>query len=403
MTTKLNDLRHERGEVVAEARKLLDRADAEKRSSLSADDEAKYNELMDKQDELRKSIQREERQIELDRELAGKIAQEEKAERHSESKAELEMRGLGGFIRDGERGMTEEFRNLQQGVNTKGGYLVPEQFSAQLLKDLDDSVFMRQLATVLPTLTTGASIGVPTLDTDPGDADWTSEIATVTEDTDMTLGKRELSPELCSKLIKVSDRLIRTAALSPEQIVRERLAYKFSITEEKAFLNGNGAGQPLGIFTASNDGISTSRDISTGNQATSITFDGLMEAKYGVKSGYASNGSWLFHRDAVKQISKLKDGNGQYIWQQSVQVDGPDTILGRPVYESEYAPNTFTTGQYVGMFGDFSYYWIVDSMMMEVQRLNELYAASNQVGFIGRKETDGMPALEAAFSRVTLA
>jgi HK97 family phage major capsid protein len=70
---------------------------------------------------------------------------------------------------------------------------------------------------------------------------------------------------------------------------------------------------------------------------------------------------------------------------------------------SEYAPSTFTTGLYVGILGDFSKYWIVDALDMEMQRLVELYAATNQIGFIGRKETDGMPCLEEAFVRVTLA
>ena len=70
---------------------------------------------------------------------------------------------------------------------------------------------------------------------------------------------------------------------------------------------------------------------------------------------------------------------------------------------SEFAPNTFTTGKYVGLLGDFSNYWIVDALSMQMQRLSELYAETNQIGFIGRLETDGAPVLEEAFARVTLA
>ena len=66
---------------------------------------------------------------------------------------------------------------------------------------------------------------------------------------------------------------------------------------------------------------------------------------------------------------------------------------------SEFVPNTFPTGQYVGILGDFSNYWIADALSMQVQRLNELYAETNQVGFIGRLETDGAPVLEEAFVR----
>ena len=87
----------------------------------------------------------------------------------------------------------------------------------------------------------------------------------------------------------------------------------------------------------------------------------------------------------------------------AVQMGQPDMLLGRPFYANEYVPNTFTTGLYVGIFGDFSYYWIADALSLEVQRLEELYAEANQVGLIGRLETDGQPVLPEAFARVKLA
>jgi HK97 family phage major capsid protein len=78
-------------------------------------------------------------------------------------------------------------------------------------------------------------------------------------------------------------------------------------------------------------------------------------------------------------------------------------LLSRPLMMSEYVPNTFAAGDYVGMFADFSHYWIADSLALQFQRLNELYALTNQVGFIGRMESDGMPVLSEAFSRIVLA
>lgn len=168
-------------------------------------------------------------------------------------------------------------------------------------------------------------------------------------------------------------------------------------------MTGTGSGQPLGLFTASSDGISTSRDVSSGNTTTEIQFDGLKEAKYTLKGQYWSRAQWMFHRDAVKQISKIKDSNGQYIWSESVRVGEPDRLLGLPVRMSEYVPNTFTTGQYVGLLGDIMNYWIVDALTMTFQVLQELYAETNQVGLIGRMESDGQPVLEEAFVRVTLA
>jgi predicted phage gp36 major capsid-like protein len=151
-------------------------------------------------------------------------------------------------------------------------------------------------------------------------------------------------------------------------------------------------------------GISTGRDVSTDNTTTNLTGDGLINAKFSLKAPYMASPSlrWIFHRLVVRNIRKLKDGNGQYLWAAGL-TGKPDTILEVPYVMSEYAPSTFTTGLYVGIIGDFSFYWIADSLNLQIQRLDELYAETNQVGFIGRSETDGMPVLEEAFARVKLA
>jgi len=292
---------------------------------------------------------------------------------------------------------------LQTDSDTAGGYLSPPiQFMAELIKAVDNLVFMRQIGRVLPPLTTADSLGAPSLDNDPADPTWTSELLIGNEDSTMTFGKRELRPHPLAQFIKVSKTLLRRASMGPDAIVRDRLAYKIGVVMENAYLNGSGANQPLGIFTASDNGISTSRDIATGNAATSIAFDGLKEAEYALKAQYRRVASWLFHRDAIKQISKLKDGEGRYIWQPSVQIGQPDRLLNMSIYESEYAPNTFTASQYVGILGDFSKYWIVDALTMTIQVLLELFAATNQNGYISRVESDGMPVLEEAFARVKL-
>lgn len=292
---------------------------------------------------------------------------------------------------------------LQKDIDTAGGYLsATEQFMAELIRKVDDLVFMRSLGRVLAPLMTADSLGIPSLDNDPADPTWTSELSTGDEDTDMNFGKRELKPHPVAQRIKVSKTLLRRSSIGPESIVMDRLAYKMGIVLENGYLNGDGANQPLGVFTASANGITTGRDVSTGNTATEIRFDGLKEAEYSLKAQYRRVASWLFHRDAIKQISKLKDGEGRYIWQPSVQVGQPDRLLNLPISESEYAPNTFTTGLYVGMLADFSKYWMVDALTLTIQVLMELYAATNQTGYISRAESDGMPVLEEAFARVTL-
>lgn len=404
--SKLKELREQRGKIVKEMRDIVDLAENDNRS-LTDEENSKHGELFDKAENIANEIRTHERQEKLDREMAAQAVEKEEKRQEKSDKTpdELRMAGFRSYLRNGSVSGegAQEFRALQADNDTEGGYLVaPEQFVQQLIKNVDDMVFMRGMATVF-SVPNATSLGVPTLDTDPNDADWTSELATGSEDTAMRFGKRELNPHPLAKRIKISDTLLRKSLLPIETIVNERLAYKYAITQEKAFLTGTGNKQPLGVFTASADGISTSRDVSTGNSTTEIKFDGLIEAKYSLKGQYWNNASWMFHRDALKQISKLKDGEGQYIWRESVRDGEPDRILGRPVTMSEYVPNTFTTGQYVGMLGDYSHYWIADALDMTVKKLVELYAETNQTGFIGRLETDGMPVLQEAFTRVKLA
>lgn len=295
-----------------------------------------------------------------------------------------------------------ELKVMQSGLDDQGGYLVaPQLFIEQLLQNVDDAVVMRQFGTVFQ-INGSESLGVPSLDTDVDDAEWTSELATGSQDDSIRFGTRELRPQPLAKRTKISKKLLRQSVIAPENLIRERLAYKFAITEERAFMTGDGSNQPLGVFTASAQGISTARDV-TAASATVIAGDDLIDTKHFLKAQYWKNSRWLFHRDAIRDIRKLKDGNSNYIWQPGLSRDLPEIILDLPYEVSEYVPNTFTTGLYVGMLGDFKKYWIVDSLRLEIQRLDELYAEENSVGFIGRLEVDGMPVLEEAFARLILA
>ncbi len=416
MNERIRELRQQRANLIGQARTLVDKADKEKRS-MNADENATWKKYMDDVAEFDGKIATEERKDQLaalestlagaNDPQAGQQNLDQRSQEDPSNSAEYRsafarylMEGRSAAFTQEELRAMQEVRSLQAGVNADGGFLkAPEQFVRKLLAGLKDQVFMRQFGTIFE-LTTSASMGVPTLDTDLADADWTTELGTGTEG-DIKFGKRELEPEALAKRVKVSNKLLRVSALPIEGIVRDRLQYKFAVTEEKAFLTGDGIGKPLGVFTASANGISTARDISAGNLATSITYDGLLATKMALKEGYRRKARWMFHRDAVLQIMQLKDNNGQYIL--NPNLPDADKILNMPYHTSEFAPNTFTTGQYAGILGDFSFYWIADCLGITIQRLVELYAETNQTGFIGRKETDGMPVLEEAFARVKLA
>lgn len=424
------EAKHERAGLIQENRSLLDRVEGEKRD-FNSEEQQEWDRRHEDIDKLSKRAERLEKQYEIEskmpapeprggkpeseprgeegpREYRTKVAAKngipaiERSYQFADEHAELRAAAFRSHLATGRRD-TPEIRALENTDDTQGGYTTPpEQFVADLIQKVDDMVWIRGLANVMQ-LTSGDSMGRPSLENDPADSDWTSELATGSEDSTMSFGKRELNPTPLAKRIKVSRTLLRRSALGVEALVRDRLAYKFGVTEEKAFLTGSGSDQPLGVFTASSDGISTSRDVSTDNTTSAFTADGLINTKFSIKGAYYPRLRWVFHRDSVKMLAKLKDGEGQYMWSGSVVAGEPDRLLGFPVNISEYAPNTFTTGLYVGILGDFSNYWIAEALSMEVQRLDELYAETNQVGFIGRMEVDGMPTLEEAYARVTLA
>lgn len=425
MTVGTKALREQRVALVKQAQDVLGRHKVEKRV-IEQCEVNQYETIMEDVDKLGAEIDRAERLETANRSLSASLGRQvapsqpgrlpDVTERRGgfvETKstggdgASAELRAWDSYFRDGS---TDELRALSSDSDTLGGYLtVPQQLVAGVLKGLDNALPIRTVAT-RHTLAEASSLGVVALDADPADAVWTSELATGSEDSTMAFGKRVLQPRPVAKRIKVSRTLLRQAP-SAATIVQDRLTYKFAVTAEQAYMTGDGANKPLGLFTASTDGITTARDVSTGNTSTAVTMDGLINALYSLKSSYlaSKNLRWLFHRDALKQIRKLRDdsgagaGTGGYLWQPSTQLGQPDLLLGIPVLSSEYVPNTFTTGLYVGLIGDFSYYWIADALSMTIQRLDELYAESNQVGFIGRLETDGMPVLAEAFARVKLA
>ncbi|WP_433406869.1 phage major capsid protein [Streptomyces sp. CA-146814] len=399
---KIRELRTKRTKLGADARAIMKEAEDAGRS-MTPEEETQFDKLMDERDGVDATIERAERleaddrndDVEDDKPTGGRGG-------------DAAMSALRTYVLGGRSALTEaQARALNAGHDPEGGFLVaPQQFVKDLLKNVDDQVVLRGLATV-HQLTQAESLGVPTLDQDLGDAEWTSELATGSEDDGLRFGKRELRPHPLAKRVKISRKLLRASVLNPETLVRERLAYKFGITAEKSYMVGDGNQKPLGMFTASPNGIPTTRDVDIATSGSGFvnapggsSADDLITAKYTLKSAYHSKARWLFHRMMIASVRKLKDGDGNYIWRAGLANDQGDRILDLPFITSEFAPSTFGDGDYVGMLGDFSYYWIAEALSFEVQRLNELYATSNQVGFIGRQEADGMPILPEAFIRL---
>jgi HK97 family phage major capsid protein len=413
------ELREERAGIVTAARTILDLAKAESRDMTTEEEEA-YDRHMVDVDKFKSKIDRIERLelAESELEAPGERRSLALNGRNHETRGErpsdvVIMDDFRHYMKTGEtraslrnhRSLSPELRDTIIGTDAKGGYLVaPVKLADDIVKLIDDMVFIRRLGTVT-RVTDAKKLGIRKMITRMADADWTTEVGAVTEDTTMAWDRRDLEPYLLTKLAKMS---LRTMYLVPEaeSEVKDELSYKFGLTEEKAFLTGNGTSKPLGVFTASASGISTGRDV-TALTTHTTTFDGddLISIKYALKAPYRQRPStaWVMHRDAVAKSMKLKDTTGQYLWAAGLVAGQPDRLLDLPLYESEWAPNTFTAGLYYCVLGDFKYYRIAEVIDLVIQRLTELYAATNEIGFIGRRWVDGAPVLEEAFARGKLA
>lgn len=296
-------------------------------------------------------------------------------------------------MRLGNRADTPEIRNaLQVGTDSEGGYLVPEEFERTLVTALDENNIFRQLA---KKITTGGDRLIPTL-TAHATAAWTAEEAAFTE-SDPAFGQKTLSAYKMGVLLKISDELLADSAFNMSAFIATEFGRAMGKLEEEAFFTGDGSSKPTGILDATNGAAS---GVTTAS-ATAITFDEIVDLYHSVKAPYRPKAVFIVNDDTVKALRKIKDSNGQYIWQPSMMEGTPDRLLGRAVYTSEFMPKIAATKKAV-LFGDLSNYWIADRGAYSFKRLDELYAANGQVGFRGYKRVDGKLILSEAVKVLTM-
>lgn len=281
---------------------------------------------------------------------------------------------------------------LQVGTDSEGGYLVPDEFEQTLVDALEEENFFRNIATVIQTSSGDRKIPVVA---SKGEAAWIDEEGAFVE-SDETFGQVSIGAYKVGTMIKVSDELLNDSAFNLEAYISKEFGRRIGSKEEEAFFVGNGTGKPTGIFNAAggaSDGTKTSTAV--------ISFDDVMDLFYSVKSPYRKKAVWVLNDTTVKALRKLKDNNGNYIWQPSVQAGQPDMILNHPYHTSAFVPE-IAAGKKVMAFGDFSYYWIADRQGRSFKRLNELYAANGQVGFLASQRVDGKLILAEAVKTMTM-
>jgi HK97 family phage major capsid protein len=269
---------------------------------------------------------------------------------------------------------------LQAGTDSEGGFLVPDEFERQLIAALEEQNIFRQLANVITTSSGDRKIPVVA---SKGTASWVDEEGLI-PDSDDAFTQVIIGAYKLATMIKVSEELLNDSVFNLESYIAREFGRRIGAKEEEAFFVGDGSGKPTGIFNATGGaqvGV-------TSASATAITVDEVIDLYHALKGPYRKNAVFVLNDATVKAIRKLKDGNGQYLWQPSLTSGDPDTILNRPIFTSGNVPTIAASAKVIA-FGDFKNYWIADRQGRSFQRLNELYAANGQVGFRATQRVDG--------------
>ena len=355
---------------------------------LSAEDSAAYDKMEAEVVEMGKTIERMERQealdLELDRPTARAITDkpntpESKPAPKKPTATDEYNAAFWRVMRD-KAVHPDVYNVLRIGEDEHGGYLVPDEYQRTLIEALQEQNIFRQLAHVISTSSGDRKIPVAV---SKGTAAWIDENAAYPESDD-SFGQISISAYKLATMIKVSDELLHDSVFDVPSYIAREFARRIGAAEEEAFFVGDGAGKPTGILSATGGaeiGV-------TAASATAITFDEVMDLYYSLRSPYRRSAVFIMNDSTVKALRKLKNGNGDYIWQPSVTAGTPDTILNRPVYTSAFVPTLAGSAKPI-LFGDMNYYWIADREGRRFQRLNELYAPNGQVGFLSSERVDG--------------
>ena len=381
---KILELREKRAKLWEDTKAFLDSRRNEN-DLLSAEDTATYEKMEADVLSLGKEIERLERQAALDLELSkpttAAITNKPNQYAGSEKVGRASDEYKAAFWKAMKNKNSYEIQNaLQVGTDSEGGYLVPDEFERTLIEALQEENVFRQLANVIMTSSGDKKIPVVAA---KGSASWVDEEGVIPESDDV-FGQVSIGAYKLATMIKVSEELLNDSVFNLEQYIAKEFAKRIGSKEEEAFFVGDGTGKPTGIFNATGGG---GVGVTTAS-ASAITMDELMDLFYSLKSPYRKNAVFITNDATIKNIRKLKDGNGQYLWQPSLTAGQPDTLLNRPLKTSAYVPVIGSAAKTIA-FGDFSYYWVADRQGRAFQRLNELYAATGQVGFKATQRVDG--------------
>ena len=366
------ELRGKAAHQLAEMRRILDTAGNE---GLSAEAANEYDRRETEHDALSHQADAEER-------LAGLTPEPTAAEARAIALPQADRVDFGGdvesasdenntferFLRS--RGTDLEARaNLKVGTDSAGGYLVPKDFSDQVVSSLVLQTSLLDVANVITT-SGGNAFQVPIISTDEVTAA-VAEEGTYTQ-VAPTIGQAQLGAYKAGHIVAVSDELLADSGVNLADVIRRQSVKVIGSQLATWLATGNGSTAPQGI-NACTVGVTTA-------STTAITANELIDTQHSVAAPYRATSAWFMADSALKAARQLKDTNGQYLLQPSLQAGIPATLLGNPVYVE--ALDAVAAGKVVAVYGDANAGFLVRRAGgVNIKVLNETLAASGQVGF----------------------
>ena len=381
---RVQELIEKRAKVWETAKNFVDTHE-DKNGNLSAEDKETYSRMEAEIEELTNSIERQQRAERREQELSKPVNSPITGKPYKdEPQGEVKTgRASDEYKKAMLTALRSNFRQvsnvLQEGVDADGGYLVPEEYDHRLIDVLTEENIMRGIAT---KITTSGEHKINIAATKPAAA-WIEEGGALSFG-DATFDQKILDAHKLHVAIKITEELLYDNAFGLENYIITEFGKALANAEEDAFLNGDGVGKPTGIFDKTKGGESI------GTLSAALKSDDILDLIYKLKRPYRKNASFIMNDATLAQIRKLKDNNGQYLWQPSYQANEPDKILGYNIRTSAFAPTDAIA------FGDYKYYNIGDRGSRSFKQLNELFAGNGMIGYVAKERVDGLLILPEA-------
>ena len=384
----LKDLITKRATAWEAAKTFLDAHQGEN-GLMSAEDSETYDRMEKEVTDYTREIERLTRQKEIDDELNKPMASPLTERPGAGAEPEKTGRASDAYRKAAIQAMRTGFHQvsdiLQEGVDTDGGYLVPEEWDKRLIDVLNEENIMRGLATKIKT---AGEHKINIAATKPTAA-WIEEGGEL-QFTDAKFGQKILDAHKLHVAIKITEELLYDNAFNLESYITTQFGKALANAEEDAFLNGDGTGKPVGLFHETKGG-----EIGITLTGTKIVSDDVLNLIYKLKRPYRQKASFIMNDQTLADLRKLKDNNGAYLWQPSYQAGEPDRLCGYGIHTSAFAP-TVEAGKPVMAFGDYSYYNIGDRGSRSFQPLRELFAGNGMIGYVAKERVDGLLILPEA-------